>query len=114
MVRGAVEETVTKLMKESLEKLPPVQPPTLPESELRRMAEEAISAMAKEAFEMLPPPQPPKLSEEIVRRGIEEAVAKIAREVAREVIEKVAWEVIPDLAATLIKAEIERLKAEET
>jgi hypothetical protein len=31
---------------------------------------------------------------------------------AREVFEKVAWEVIPELAEQLIKQEIERLKAE--
>jgi hypothetical protein len=47
-----------------------------------------------------------------VRRGIEEAVLQIAREVAREVIEKVAWEVIPHLAEVMIKEEIDRLKAE--
>jgi hypothetical protein len=76
------------------------------------MAEAAIAELAKEAVEMLPPPQPPKVSEETVRRGIEEAVSKIAREMARDVFEKVAWEVIPELAEQLIKQEIERLKAE--
>ena len=45
-------------------------------------------------------------------RQSKRAVSKIVREMAREVIEKVAWEVIPDLAEMLIKAEIERLKAE--
>jgi CheY-like chemotaxis protein len=112
MVRRMAEETIAKMAKEVFAKLPPVHVPTIPESELRSMAEAAIAELAKEAFEMLPPPQPPKVSEETVRRGIEEAVSKIAREVAREVIEKVAWEVIPELAEQLIKAEIERLKAE--
>ena len=63
-----------------------------------------------------PPPEPevsaPAISDERLRSMVEESVAKIVREVAREVIEKVAWEVIPDLAEMLIKAEIERLKAE--
>ncbi len=101
---------------------PPAEPEVEPEGEaptvsmseekLRSIAEETISRMAREFFKNMPPPQPPKVSEETVRRGIEEAVSKISREVAREVIEKVAWEVIPDLAEVLIKAEIERLKAE--
>ncbi|HSA77761.1 MAG TPA: response regulator [Nitrospirota bacterium] len=111
-VRRISEETIAKVAKDMFAKLPPVQVPTLPESELRRMAEETIAKMAKEAIEMMPPPQPPKVSEETVRRGIEEAVSKIARELAREVFEKVAWEVIPELAEQLIKQEIERLKAE--
>jgi CheY-like chemotaxis protein len=112
MVRRMAEETIAKMAKDIFAKLPPVQMPTLPESELRSMAKEAITELAKEAIEMLPPPQPPKVSEETVRRGIEEAVSKIAREMAREVFEKVAWEVIPELAEQLIKQEIERLKAE--
>jgi len=112
MVRRMAEETIAKMAKDMFAKLPPVQVPTLPESELRRMAEAAITEQAKEAFEMLPPPQPPKVSEETVRRGLEEAVSKIAREMAKEVFEKVAWEVIPELAEQLIKQEIERLKAE--
>jgi len=111
-VRRISEETIAKVAKDMFAKHPPVQVPTLPESELRRMAEETIAKMAKEAIEMMPPPQPPKVSEETVRRGIEEAVSKIARELAREVFEKVAWEVIPELAEQLIKQEIERLKAE--
>lgn len=69
--------------------------------------------------EYVPPPPEPEvsalaaaISDERLRKMVEAAVSKIAREVAREVIEKVAWEVIPDLAEMLIKAEIERLKAE--
>jgi CheY-like chemotaxis protein len=71
------------------------------------------------AREYVPPPPEPGvsapaavISDERLRSMVEESVAKIVREVAREVIEKVAWEVIPDLAEMLIKAEIERLKAE--
>ena len=75
------------------------------EERLRRIAEETISRVAGEYFKSA---SPVKVSEEMVRRGIEETVSKVAR----EVIEKVAWEVIPDLAEMLIKAEIERLKVE--
>lgn len=84
----------------------------LSEGELRSIAEKIITRMAGDVFKNMPPPQPPKISEDTVRRGIEEAVAIIAREIARDVIEKVAWEVIPALAEQMIKAEIERLKAE--
>jgi CheY-like chemotaxis protein len=68
--------------------------------------------------EYVPPPSEPgtaapaAISDEQLRNMVEASVARIAREIAREVIEKVAWEVIPDLAEMLIKAEIERLKAE--
>jgi len=97
---------------------PPPEPGTtapvaaMSEERLRSIAEETVSRVAREYFTSASPVQPPKVSEEMVRRGIEEAVSKIAREIAREVIEKVAWEVIPDLAEMLIKAEIERLKIE--
>ncbi len=98
------------------EHVPPPEPAApasaMSEERLRSIAEETISRVAREYFKSTSPVQPPKVSEDTVRRGIEEAVSKIAREVAREVIEKVAWEVIPDLAEMLIKAEIERLKAE--
>lgn len=71
-----------------------------------------------EAREYVPPISPgpataaTAVSEEMLRKVVEESVERIVRETARQVIEKVAWEVIPDLAEMLIKAEIERLKAE--
>jgi hypothetical protein len=108
---GIAEEAVAKIAKETFAKAPPASSPMLPESELRSMAEETFSKIAREVFKDMTPPIP-KISEETVRRGISEAVSAIAREVAREVIEKVAWEVIPQLAEVLIKEEIERLKAE--
>jgi DNA-binding response OmpR family regulator len=109
-LKEMVEKVAVKTVEEALEKktVPSLSPPA---SELRKMAEDAVSRMAGEVFKDLAPPIP-KISEETVRRGIEEAVMKIGREVAREVIEKVAWEVIPPLAEVLIKEEIERLKAE--
>jgi len=110
-VWGIAEEAVAKIAKETFAKAAPTLSPILPESELRSMAEETFSRMAREVFKDMTPPVP-KISEETVRRGISEAVSAIAREVAREVIEKVAWEVIPQLAEVLIKEEIERLKAE--
>ena len=68
--------------------------------------------MAREIFKDMKPPIP-KISEETMRRGIEEAVGNIVRELAKDIIERVAWEAIPQLAEVLIKEEIERLKAEQ-
>ena len=93
---------------------PEAEAPSVAVSEdmLRSMAQETVTKMAKEIFAKLPPVQPPAVSEEMLQKVLAASVAKIVRETAREVIEKVAWEVIPDLAEMLIKAEIERLKAE--
>ncbi len=52
--------------------------------------------------------EPPAISEEMLRAIAEETVTRIAR----EVLERIAWEVIPQLAETMIREEIERLKAE--
>jgi CheY-like chemotaxis protein len=112
---GIAEDAVARMTEDVFSQMPPVrypQPPSLPEGELRRMAEEAISRMAADAFKDMPPPTLPKISDATVRRGIEDAVEKVAREIAKEVIERVAWEVIPPLAEQLIREEIERLKAE--
>lgn len=106
-LRSMMEEIAAKTVQESLQSFTA----PLSEKELRSVAEETISKMAVEIFKDMTPPVP-KISEETVRRGIQEAVTLIARETAREVIEQVAWEVIPQLAEVLIREEIERLKAE--
>ena len=113
-------ESVSAPLPEAVEYVPPVRvepaaaQPSVAVSEemLRSMAQEAVAKMAKEVFAKLPPIQPPAVSEEMLRKVLEESVAKVVRETARQVVEKVAWEVIPDLAEMLIKAEIERLKTE--
>jgi len=111
-LRRMVEEVAAKTVEEALEKKAISQPTPIPRSELRTMAEETVSRMVLEIFSDMTPPIP-KISEDTVRRGIEEAVKLIAREVAREVIEKVAWDTVPQLAEVMIKEEIERLKAME-
>lgn len=113
-------ETPKPQLPEAREYVPPVraEPATevqsiaVSEDLLRSMAQETVTRMAKEVFAKLPPVQPPAISGEMLQKVLEESVAKIVRETARQVIEKVAWDVIPDLAEMLIKAEIERLKAE--
>ena len=96
------------------------QAAAISESDLWNMAEGIVSRIAKETFEKMPPAQAasslpgqvPQISEEMLRPLIEQSVAKVVKDVARDIIEKVAWEVVPDLAANMIRAEIERLKAE--
>jgi hypothetical protein len=106
------ETVVSKIAKEMFTAMPPAQAPGLPEQELRSMAEKTITAMAKDVVAKMPPPQPPQISPDQLRSLVQESVTAVVREVAREVVEKVAWEVIPEMAEMLIKAEIERLKAE--
>jgi CheY-like chemotaxis protein len=108
-VKRMVEEITMRTVKDALDTIAP--PSALPEKELRNMVEASVSRMATDAFKDMAPPVP-KISEDTIRRGIQEAVSTVARELAREVIEQVAWEVIPHLAEVLIKEEIERLKAE--
>lgn len=52
--------------------------------------------------------EPPAIPEEMIRAIAEETISRIAR----EVLERIAWEVIPQLAETMIREEIEKLKAE--
>jgi CheY-like chemotaxis protein len=111
-LRRMVEQVAARTVDEALEKISMSHPAPMPAGELRKMAEETVSRMALEIFSDMTPPIP-KISEDTVRKGIEEAVKVIAREVAREVIEKVAWETVPRLAEVMIKEEIERLKAME-
>ncbi len=111
-IRSIVEATVSKAVKEAIENAPAPAPNVLPESELRDIAEKMMLKMAQEVFRDMPPPIP-KISDETVRRGIEEAISKITRDIAKDVIEKVVWEVIPPLAEQMIKEEIERLKAKQ-
>ncbi len=40
----------------------------------------------------------------------EEQLASLVAKISRDIIEKIAWEVVPDLAETLIKEEIRKLK----
>jgi hypothetical protein len=111
-LRRMVEQVAARTVDEALEKRAISHPASMPSSELRKMAEDTVSRMALEIFSDMTPPIP-KISEDTVRKGIEEAVMVIARDVAREVIEKVAWETVPRLAEVMIKEEIERLKAME-
>jgi len=56
-----------------------VQPSTLPEAELRKMAETTIAKMARDVFANLPPVQPPQMSDETLRAMVEEKVSNMTK-----------------------------------
>jgi len=80
-----------------------------------------VAAPAAESFADIaaevPPAEPAKVASQAAEVPVPvDTVEKIAQRVVAQISEKVvreiAWDVIPDLAEALIKAEIERLKAE--
>jgi CheY-like chemotaxis protein len=76
--------------------LPPVEPavpPVLPAAPLQPAAPVALN--------------PAVISEPALS---EEQLASIIAKISRDIIEKIAWEVVPDLAETLIREEIRKLK----
>ncbi len=110
-VRKLAAEIAAKQMADALRNMPPpAQQPALPMDEMRKLVAETATKLTMNALKDMPPPPIPKISDETIKRGIQEAVMTVARELARGVIEQVAWEVIPQLAEHLIKEEIERLK----
>jgi hypothetical protein len=85
----------------------PRDPPPLPDGLVG-----AVEMIAS----ILPPGQAGALSEELYTRmgelglSSEQLTAVVA--VAREVVERVAWEVVPELAETIIREEVKRLTSE--
>lgn len=76
-------------------------------------------APAEEAFVAVPPLQeaavpvagPPSVSPAAVPISLtEEQLAAVISRISRELIEKIAWEVVPDLAETIIREEIRKIK----
>jgi DNA-binding response OmpR family regulator len=54
-----------------------------------------------------------QLSEEELTRIVEKVAGPLIERLAREMLEKTVWEVVPDLAETMISAEIEKIKRGE-
>lgn len=88
--------------------------PTQPEVELQFAPEE-------EYVPIRPPVEPPfsipdaapiKTSPAVYGEPVlsDEHLAAIVAKISREIIEKIAWEVVPDLAETLIREEIRKIK----
>ena len=74
-------------------------------------AQEEEFVPAAEAFtEEDQEPQAPAAAIETAITLSEEQLAAAISKISREIIEKIAWEVVPDLAETLIKEEIRKIK----
>lgn len=100
----------------------PVAPPAAPVSPPQPVVEMAppVVEMAPPVIQPVVPPAPelPPIPEPIVTQpaaapaALDEAQLRaLLSSVSREMIEKIVWEVVPDLAETLIKEEIRKLKA---
>jgi CheY-like chemotaxis protein len=107
----AEEQTVVSGFDETLP--PPL--PGKPEVELQFAPEEEYVPVLPPVEHAAPPvppaapvaQQPPVQGEAVLS---EEQLASIVAKISRDIIEKIAWEVVPDLAETLIRDEIRKLK----
>jgi hypothetical protein len=77
-----------------------------------RAMESSFSAVAPESA-----PEPPPALSAAAEVGVpvdmvEKIAQRVVAQISEKVIREIAWEVIPDLAESLIKKEIDKLKAE--
>lgn len=86
--------------------LPEPPPPVLPESEIARVLERVKASLAA-AEAAAPAAVPGELPEAAVER-----IAQRVLELATPIIERIAWEVLPDMAEMLIRRRIEELERE--
>lgn len=85
--------------------LPEPAPPVLPESEIARVLERVKTMLPAAA--PAPTAAPGELSEAAV-----EQVAQRVLQLATPIIERIAWEVLPDMAEMLVRRRIEELERE--
>lgn len=116
-----LEETEPK--KRTLPSIPPPPPPPIMKQKDSASANESKSETVKASLgRVIPVPAKPPLSGKMVQTkplgsqersidALDPNVQKEIQRIAREVIEEVAWQVVPQLAETLIKEELERLMA---
>ncbi len=74
--------------------------------------EPVVEAPAAPAVEPLPPPVAPAAAAPPAGEMTlsEDQLAALVARISRDIIEKIAWEVVPDLAETLIREEIRKIK----
>ena len=85
------------------------------------VAESAAPPSAESFADLVPdlpataePAKPPSEAAEVAVpvEMVETIAQRVVAQISEKVVREIAWDVIPDLAEQLIKAEIERLKAE--
>ena len=104
-LRAMIEEKVSSMTKEALEKAPAAQPSALSPSDMWSVAEEAVEKIAKEFLQRQPLTQGPQLSDETLRGMVE----KVAVKTVEEILEKRPVQQPPSMPAGEL-----RMMAEET
>lgn len=111
MVGKITRDTLPALIKPQVDQALKAMIPSLVESavgEEKVLIKETTQEVTRQALPAMVAPLLDRLAKEI----IEEQVRKVIGEVAKEIIEKVTWEVVPSQAEIEIKKEIERLTTE--
>ncbi|MCU0291349.1 MAG: response regulator [Thermoanaerobaculaceae bacterium] len=98
------QDEVQRITEHVLASMTAPPPPELPDSELSRVADRVLA--------LLPPPPepaPPQAAAELSEAAIDQVAHKVL-ELATPLIEKIAWDVIPDMAEMLVRRRIEELE----
>jgi len=87
---------------------PPIAEPAAPSPS------ESFADLVPEESAAAEPAKPPSEAAEVAVpvEMVETIAQRVVAQISEKVVREIAWDVIPDLAEQLIKAEIERLKAE--
>jgi len=131
VIADKLESLVTPLMEQSVKNLFPKSLPPLIAAELPKLADEQLRALLprlvesalasqqailKESIEDATRQALPELMGPIIERlttsSIEPEIQKFLKNSGTEIIEKIAWEVVPSQAEIEVKKEIERLSAD--
>ena len=99
------DEHVERVAKRAAELVP--QPPA-PLTAAELLTDEHVERVAKRAAELVPPPPP--LAADLSDEQIEK-IAKRVIELATPVIERIAWEVVPDMAEMMVRKRILELES---
>ena len=125
MKEPAEPAAVTPLEKESIEfedelvetppiVAPPVETAPVMETPLSESTPAPVveAEVAQAVTTPIPPQEPALAAQPDASQGLsEEQLRNLLSQASKEMIEKVIWEVVPELAETLIKEEIKKLKA---
>jgi hypothetical protein len=131
VIADKLESLVPPLMEQSVKNLFPKSIPSLVAAELPKLADEQLrallphliesalasqQAMLKESMEETTRQALPGLMGPIIERlakdSLEPEIQKYLKSSGAEVIEKIAWEIVPSQAEIEVKKEIERLSAD--
>ncbi len=107
------DEHVERVARRAAELVPP---PPAPPTAAELLTDEHVERVAKRAAELVPPPAAPTPPEPLSDEQIEKIARRVV-ELAAPQLERIAWEVIPDLAEMLVRkriAELEKAAEEES